>query len=93
MTPVLPAVGPWSGVSAVSPSISSMRSTRDAELLADHLPHGDAMAGAEVDLARIDDHRAVGADGEEGVDRQSSGRLRAAAFAAAAAARRRCGRR
>ena len=40
----------------------------DAEFLADHLAHRDAVPGAQVDLAREHDHRAVGADGEEGVE-------------------------
>ena len=44
MTPLLPAVGPWLGVSAVSPSISSMRSTPMPSSSRDHLPHGDASA-------------------------------------------------
>ena len=68
MTPVLPAVGPWFGVRALSPSSSSIRSTPMRELLADHLPHGDAVAGAEIDLAGADDDGAVGTDGEERVD-------------------------
>jgi superfamily I DNA/RNA helicase len=48
----------------------------ELELLADHLPHRDAVAGAEVDLARMDDDRAVGANGEERVDRVERQRAR-----------------
>ncbi len=40
----------------------------DIELLSSHLAHGDASARADVDLAREEGHRAVGVDGEVGVD-------------------------
>ena len=51
MMPLLPAVGPWSGVSAVSPSTITMRVDVDAEFLGRHLRDRDAQSLAQVDLA------------------------------------------
>ncbi len=41
----------------------------EIELLGDHLAHRDAVAGAEVDLAGVDDHAAVALEREECIDR------------------------
>ncbi len=40
----------------------------DAELFGGHLRNRDAQALAEIDLARVNRHRAIGVDGDEAVD-------------------------
>ena len=40
----------------------------DAQLLGGHLGDGDAQALAQIDLAAIQGHPAIGADGQEAVD-------------------------
>ena len=54
----------------------------EIELLGDHLPHRDAVPGAQIDLAGVDGHAAVALEREKGVDRvelqrASVGRARA----------------
>jgi len=50
--PLLPAVGPWSGVNAVSPSMSAIVPT----------------SMAQIDLAAVERDAAVGVHGEKPVD-------------------------
>ena len=71
----LPQVVPWSGVSAVSPWMSLIMAQRHVELLGDDLRQRRRDAGAEIDLAGIDRHHALGVDREEGVDLGERDRL------------------
>ena len=68
VSPVLPPVPPLFGQRAGVAVDQRDAPDRDAELLGGHLRDGDAHAGADVDLARVDGDAAVGMDGEEAVD-------------------------
>ena len=56
----------------------------DAELFGGHLRNRDAQTLAEIDLARVNRHRAIGVDGDEAVDLAGVERLAERAVAARA---------
>ena len=68
VSPVLPPVPPWSGQTPVSPSTTVMRVGWSAQFLGGHLRDGDPQAGADVDLAGVDRHGAVGVNRQKAVD-------------------------